>query len=95
MSAARHKRFPVRETGVYLSERSGRLEYWFCAGPEHRTMIGACATNLPPSLVERWEMETSKALLEAISKWLEGGTTGNLPADVLRAAQKAIKKRLA
>ena len=91
MSASRYQKLPVRQTGVYRNEPLGRLEYWFVASAEHKTMIGVCALNLPQSVRDGWEHSATESLLKELARAVTGGTARVSLDDVRRATSKPAR----
>jgi len=73
MAASRYKKLPVTETGTYLNEQKGRLEFWFVVG-DRSTKVGECAMNMTQSVKDAWERSTARALRDLIARKVKDGT---------------------
>ena len=80
-------RLPVTKTGVYHNEPARRLEFYFCLYGK-KALIGACNTDLPPSVKHQWARTTREQLTRMLMDAVE-------QAALIRASEeKALEKRL-
>ena len=80
-------KFPVTKTGVYHNEKARRLEFYFCLYGK-KAVIGACNTDLPPSVKLQWARHTREQLTRMLMSAVE-------QANLIRAEEaKELEKRL-